>query len=151
MCVAVTVCNGCRNFSDCQHSNIAPFNCQYLSHIFYSLGGDGSAFLALLCGLSVQCPFFSLCDIGASFGIFDGIRVHNRYKSFPLPHPTFFLSLLISIQLFLSPKIRKHRLTNGYVITDSVTAASPRCDCSPSNEQFPNLTKIYFLNRSKTP
>nr|DAU50224.1 MAG TPA: hypothetical protein [Caudoviricetes sp.] len=107
--------------------------------------------MALLCDLSVQGLFFSLCDIGGGFGFFDSFQIRNRYKSFPLPHPTFFLSLLISIQLFLSPKIRKHRLTNGYVITDSVTAASPRCDCSPSNEQFPNLTKIYFLNRSKTP
>lgn len=90
MCVAVTVCNGCRNFSDCQHSNTAPFNCQYLSHIFYSLCGDGSVFLALLCSLSVQRLFFALCDIGARFGIFDSFQIHSRYKSFPLPHPTFF-------------------------------------------------------------
>lgn len=120
------------------------------SHFLFTRWGR-VYFLALLCGLSVQRPFFSLCDIGASFGIFDGIRVHNRYKSFPLPHPTFFLPLLISIQLFLSPKTRKHRLTNGFVITDSVTTTSPGYDCSPSNEQLLNLTKIYFLNRSKTP
>lgn len=150
MCVAVTVCNGCRNFSDCQHSSTAPLECQYLIHIFYSLGGDGSIFLALLCGLSVQRPFFTLCDISGSFGFFDGFQIRNRYKSFPLPHPTFSFPFSFQFNFFLSPKTRKHRLTNGSIITNSVITTSPGCDCSPSNEQLLNLTKIYFLNRSKT-
>lgn len=95
--------------------------------------------------------FFLTMRLRRSFWYFRQLPDTQPVQVISPPTSYIFLSLLISIQLFLSPKTRKHRLTNGFVITDSVTITSSGCDCSPSNEQLLNLTKFYFLNRSKTP